>query len=281
MPIRRTTRIGHATGLPIHDGELAIGGYSGLPIVPSGSKTYESYIESLGPLLWLAMTGTGATEVNKGTVGATLDGTITNMGAQGIAGKIADDSAHLYNASNSQISVPNDISIQPDALGAFTWVAITMPFSQGEGTLGRLAQMPVGNAYDWRINGHDQRIYMQLEAATTDAQRSVQFTSRFIGKWTVFFMSFDVATDLLPSMFRYDNDGFEEAVTVGGSQNISGALSTPSGNIRVGYAGQLDGIYDEFMIFGSVLSASQMERIGRLALARRWNSYLKKLLEVA
>ena len=284
MPIRRTTRIGHATGQAIHDGEIAIGGHTGLPIVPSGSKTYESYINSLNPLLWLAMTATGATEVNKGTVGATLDGTIANIATQAVAGKIAADSAHLYNADDSVITVPNDASIQPDALGAFTWVAICIPFSLGASTKARLSTFPISAHHSWRIQNADDSILVQLEAAVTNAVHSITFSSRFVGKPTVFFMTFDVAIDNFPLVYRYDADGFEEGSTVS-STNISGALSTPDAVLEVGNspgaARGFPGLYDEFMIFGSVLPAAQMERIGRLAMARRWNSYITKLQEIA
>ena len=284
MAIQKNLRIGHATGLPIYRGGTVIGRSTGLPVGRSGDESYESYVASLGPLLWLAMTGTGATEVNKGTQGATLDGTITNISAQGIAGKIAADSAHLYNANNSVITVPNDASIQPDALGAFTWVAVCNPFSLGGGSRGRLATFPTAGAdYEWRIELQDARMRFNVDAAT-DGFRQVDFSNRFVGKWTVFFATYDDSGTRIPDHYRYDAAGFEQAASLVSNAAV-GALVTPNNTFRVGNISggtrAFPGLKDEFLVFGSVLTEATMESIGRLALARRWSSYSQKLLEMA
>ncbi len=249
----------------------------------SGTLTYyEAYVASLNPLLRLAMTGTGATEVNKGTVGATLDGTITTMGNQAIAGKIASDSAHLYDAATSVITVPNDASI--NALADYTLISIGNIFSLGESATGRIIEWPTAaDNFIWRVTAANG-LTITRNAATTDPISTGTFSQRFTGVWSAKFATYDSSTSKFRLLQYTAEAGLEEA-SYSAQTAASGAITTPNDTLRIGADGAggstYDGLKDELLDFGKVLPDAQMERIGRLALARRWNSYSQKVLEMA
>ena len=250
----------------------------------AGGNSYEAYIQRLSPPLWLAMTGTGATEVNKGTQGATLDGTITNMGAQGIAGKIAADSAHLYNAdagagASSRVVVPNAAGI--GSLSQHTTVSLVIWFS-----LGASSFPPY-----WRFNKSNSSFVLNSttvvgadrKCATTNALSVGTFSTigRILAKPMVMYSTYDDDGDRKIRLYAYDGTTFEEA-SYSTQTAGDGALTTEVVDLYVGETGHLnrasDGLYDEFLLFDKVLPDSQLERIGRLALARRWNSYSPKVM---
>ena len=102
MSIRRTTRIGHAIGLPIHNGEIAIGRPSELPIVMAGGPVLlvrDTFTDSNGTALtdhtldvdragggWVAAAALTTGTPNAGTV----ESNAFEYGADNFAGPVIE-----------------------------------------------------------------------------------------------------------------------------------------------------------------------------------------------
>lgn len=241
-------------------------------------SSYEATIRALNPLLNYEMKAPDATELNEGTQGATLNGTISDMGAQNLASIGGSPGSHLLDADLSQILTPNDASI--NALSAFTYMVIVLPFSRGEGNLGSFLNWSTSGLEDQWLQLSATAMQYVRRATTTDAKSVGTYATDLIAERQVHWVTFDDNGDRKARLFRFtEANGFEEA-SYSTQDAAVDALLAHNAAARWFRSGggtlTFDGLSSDGLIFGKVLSELQMETASRAALAVSWDSYIQK-----
>lgn len=228
--------------------------------------TYAAYIASLSPLLWLKYNETSGTTVeNYGSLGDTADGVWTPgagaLGQTGLGNGGANE-AYDYDGASSKTTVPALTGI--NNLTAFTYAILMQALSPGELNQGRFFG-ETGFRY-WRIDAADYSLRMLVDATSSAISLT---TAGFIAETipTYLFATYDNAGDRKVHIYKVVGGVLTEA-TYAIQDAATGTLLNGVGALDIGsnflQNVTFDGMIDEVLIVGSVLTDAQKLQVGLL-----------------
>lgn len=238
------------------------GNRSSFPAYTSG-QTYLGYIATLTqPLVWYKITETsGTTATNAGTA-SSANGTYSAV-TLGVTGQLGANNAGTWNATTSVLTAASNAAF--NGLSAFTFGFLVNLATAGEGTGASWMRF-------WENSSGDQiffdtttfRIAVQFNGTTSGTATSniSLFTA---STWQWVFVTLDTAGDWKPRIYRGISGSASEmtystAPAAGTGSKTSNAVTKYIGN-RNGNDRTADGQFDEFLLFGYVLSGTEMTNI--------------------
>lgn len=227
------------------------------------TQDYAGYITALNPALWLRMRETsGSTASNSGSAGSALNGTMTNV-TLGQTGQLGANEAFDFASATNRIAVPNDATLQA-ATVTFTLAALIKPDSAGGGSQGRVIEYP--GRMVLLFNSAITSWLMQITGSS--GANTTTTAGLATGAWNWLFVTYDNTGDRKARLYRVSSNAITE-YGYSAQPAVSGTLGTPSTTLYVGNRATLDrawdGMDDELIITGSILSTTQMADIARLS----------------
>lgn len=235
---------------------------SGAPV------TYDSFVNGLSPILWLRLRETsGTTPVNSGSAGAALDGVYTpGTGAVGQTGLLGANEAYSFDGADSKIVVTSTAA--HNALPAFTRIFLIKPTNSGEGGS--------GSFFFWDTSTGEGCLFfngaltsIQGIVKSTGNATSTTTTGLSAGVYAALFMTYDHAGDKKVHLYKYAAGGSLTEFGYSAQTAATGSLGTPAGDYNIGNRQTnnttFNGVMDEVLTIGSVLSNAQMTQYAQLA----------------
>lgn len=229
-----------------------------------------SYAAQLGAILDMRFqVTTGVTEINRGTGGSALNGTIGGTTTLGQTGKLGVNEAFLYDGATSLVTVPNQASLA--SLTTWTYVYLVNPATAGELTFGTFSAWGNGN-------GTDKEHYLTFGGALTSLQAGIFNTTptEFItatttglsaSAWSLVFWTYANAGDRKAHVYKGVSGAVNE-FAYSAQPALTGTYKAPTHDLILGnfstQALTFDGLFDWVLVFDKVLTSAEMLNLVRV-----------------
>ncbi len=230
------------------------------------AHTYASYVASLSPLLWEEYIETsGTTIINHGSLGAAQDGTWTpGTGALAQTGQLGAGQAASWDGLDTRVVVPATASL--DGISKYTFAFLCKPATLGESAGGIFYSFGNSSTEGNLIATNSVRCFQQSTVSAQSLTSGITFIT--LGSWQWIFFQYDDTTDRKLHIFKGIGGAVTEAAYTTQTA-ATGTLVNTGQPLYIGNRALIDrtwsGLFDEVVMFNSILSSDQMLQLTLLA----------------
>lgn len=231
-------------------------------IVADVQPSYEEVIAALLPSIWFRMDEAVSPAVNRGSLGATFNGTVTNVTFEVATGLPVIPKAYGYNGSTSLLATGSNA-----ALASLEWTAAALVnlSTAGEGSIGYFCEIQTSGSalvFHYRFNGNLTTLLSQVGDSAGGAKSTTTTPGITGSTWVWVFCSYHADTKQ-PYLYRSLNHvlteyGYSFRAPLTGNA-LSAAKMTVGNNAA--NTGAQNGNIAQFMLFSRVLTTDEMQSI--------------------
>lgn len=228
-------------------------------IVAAVEPTFEEAVAALAPSIWFRMDEAASPAINRGSLGATFNGTVTNVTFEVATGLPIIPKAYGYNGSTSLLATGSNAAL---ASAEWTAAALVNVASAGEGSIGYFTELQTAASAlvgHYRFNGAMGTLLSQIGDSAGGAKNTTTTPGVTGNIWVWVFWQYRADTKQ-PYLYRSAAGalveyGYSFRAPLTGNA-LSAAKMTVGNNAA--NTGAANGSIAQFMLFPRVLTTVEM-----------------------